>query len=280
MTLGCILVWKKMYSTENVLCQWYFLPNFRSISKCFVIHITKAALAEPATSFVGNLYGVLSYYEYIFNLKRFFGNNILCYIKHTYKISNYRTNASKSKQKLRIQQQYLTPSLELSGGLISANKYLKNASRWSPLRWKILRILRSWRLFIIAWASSKVAFSSFWTSIKNRCRFSALITPLSEYRLNKFFTSAGASAATTRNRRRKQKQTLYVCFDIIIRRKTENGKWKTERMICREEKWYLFILWTVNYNGFSLLFCLWRREGIRINDFRICLVRRKIFFSR
>lgn len=144
-------------------------------------------------------------------------------ISNTQTKSQLCTTISKSKQ---IEQQYLTPSLELRGGLISAKRYLKNASRWRLLLWKILRILRSWRLFIIAWASSKVAFSSFWTSIKNRCRLSALITPLSEYRLNKFFTSAGASAATTRNRRRKQKQTLYVCLDIIGKKKggkTENG---------------------------------------------------------
>lgn len=162
----------------------------------------------------------------------FFQNNIFCYIKYTYKINQITQRHQQIETRKTLKEEksatvsYLTPSLELRGGLISAKRYLKNASRWRPLRWKILRILRSWRLFIIPWASSKVAFSSFWTSIKNRWRFSAFITPLSEYRLNKFFTSAGASAATTRNRRRKQKQTLYVCFDIIREEngKTENGK--------------------------------------------------------
>lgn len=99
---------------------------------------------------------------------------------------------------------------------MSAKRYLKKASRLSPLRWNILRIFSSWSLSITDCASSNVALSSPCTSIKNLWRWARVMIPFSEYCSNRDLISAGASEAARLNRRRKQKHTLYVCFDDII----------------------------------------------------------------
>ena len=105
----------------------------------------------------------------------------------------------------------LTPWEGRRGGLSSLKRYLKKVSRLrpAPLRWKCLK------LSMMACASSSVAFSCLCTSTRNLLRCEGVMSSFSEYSLNRVLISDGASASASLNRRRQQKHTLYVCFDVI-----------------------------------------------------------------
>lgn len=96
--------------------------------------------------------------------------------------------------------------------LLSLKRNLKKVSRLSPapLRWKCLK------LSMMACASSSVACSCFWTSIKNVLRFEGVMSSFSEYWSKRVLISCGASDKASLNLLRQHKQTLYVCLDMVI----------------------------------------------------------------
>ena len=121
-------------------------------------------------------------------------------------------------------------SWRASGGLLSPKRYLKKASRWRPFLWR-----SEDAALMIDCASSLVALSCFWTSIRNLWRWSTVMTPFSEYFSKRVLTSRGASDAVYRNLRLKQKHTLYVCFDMRGKRKRwilwRRRRWKQVKII-------------------------------------------------
>lgn len=107
----------------------------------------------------------------ISQIRTMIAQHIVRKIKHKNKKQSmfmyvHRKFLQRKEKKKRVK--VITPILGFVGGLISPKRYLKKSSRLRPLRWK-----KWWpKLLIMLWASSTVAFLSFWISTKKRCRLS------------------------------------------------------------------------------------------------------------